>query len=105
MNNVQLTLLAAVTLISRPADWCRGADAVDKEWNALEGNEDGACRWCASGAIYAVAPTLSLDHRAYRYLSKAATELFGNTDPVNVNDSRSRRAVARMFGRAIELAA
>jgi hypothetical protein len=69
MNTVDI-LKAARAKIANPENWGQGAYAFDSEGCSINPKADGACRFCASGAIKASA--------ADYYAQRAAFELLSN---------------------------
>lgn len=96
MNDVQLLLLAAKTLISYEEDWTQGHAARKSNGTQALAESDKAVRWCALGALKAV----GADYRAQRFLDEAST--IGNA--IRTNDDLGHAAVMAMYDRAIELA-
>lgn len=54
LNDVQIALLAARTLIADPGDWTKGALARDEFGREVFATSPAACQWCAEGALYLV---------------------------------------------------
>ncbi len=56
MPDTVQVLKEARALIADPARWTTGCFAVDAAGEPIGPRDDGACRWCALGAIAAVMP-------------------------------------------------
>lgn len=55
MNALEI-LKAARALIEDPERWCHGVEAVNAAGEPVAAVTEGACRWCAVGALERVAP-------------------------------------------------
>jgi hypothetical protein len=98
---VKETLEQARALISDESRWTTGANARTQTGVLIKARSEGAKRWCASGALYAVGdPTCE----ARVLLAQAANDLFGDS-PTLVNDYRGHAAVLAMYDIAIESSA
>jgi hypothetical protein len=104
MNDIQLTLLAAKTLVSYPKDLAQDYFAKDK-WGAfVDWESPSAVSWCVAGSVFAVAPDVLTRDIAFDVVRQASFKMFGEC-PTVVNDTLPHSAMMDMFDVAIELAA
>lgn len=101
MNDTQLGLLAARTLISKKSDWTFGAFARNKNGSGIRSDEVGAVRWCAIGALTGA----GLPDGVRRDALSALSAFAGDASISEINDDGGHVAALTMFDRAIELAA
>lgn len=94
--NVKETLIAARALIADKERWTTGVWARDSKDVVCDPGDPRSARWCAHGALLAVA---SNTEAAFLALTTAH-----NTDPARVNDILGHTAVLEMYDRAIERA-
>lgn len=90
-------LRAAKALIADPKNWTRGAFARSAFDNVIGPETEGACKWCAVGALYKVG---DVHGRAGNLLWDAAAKI-GRGHPALVNDELGHATVLRMFDLAI----
>lgn len=100
MNDVQLCLLAAKTLISDPADWTRCALARRENGRECGPITAGAIKWCALGVVYAVDASNFGERSALTHLLECSG---GNI--ASFNNSHTHAEVMALFDRAIARAA
>jgi hypothetical protein len=95
------TILAlAQEKIRDPQHWCRGRLALDAEGQDTQPFGDDAVRWCAAGAVSAVAYT-RLNSDVLNALTGAAVRRFGS-GIITVNDSSGHAAVMEIYDIAIK---
>ena len=91
-------LKAARELISDEAHWCQGRFACDETGDEAYTTEPRACRWCALGAVWAVAPGTVGIGAAERFLDIASGETI-----TDYNDNHTHAEVLAMFDKAIKM--
>lgn len=107
LNQTQLKLLAARTVISNKKYWTKDMLARNDKGQHVEVTDPEACSFCAIGAlVFAVGEEIGFVGytKPYRYLMKASQELYNNEFVSDVNDTHGHKAVLRVYDRAIELA-
>lgn len=86
MSNATLQVLTeAYELLGRRRKWTRWSRAVDRNGRSISPKDPAAVRFCALGAIEAVATKPSVGFDAEAYLIEASEVLFG-WSIVAVND-------------------
>lgn len=97
-------LKAAWGLIDTPDKWCQRFLAVDRHARPVDPGSVGAIRYCAVGAVAAVASGAIAVDSAVLCLNMTAKNLYG-IGTIGVNDKLGWRGVKRVFEAAIERAA
>jgi|SRR6185369_12350995 len=107
MNEIQTALIAAKTLISYPSEWTTFFLARSREGDDCAPNSPQAVRWCALGAVDAVARANII--KIWDLLAEAAIDMGADEEnfkhpAAQINDNHGHAAVMRMYDRAIQLA-
>ena len=92
----------ARTLIVDESRWCRGALARDVSGRQVDPTDATALRWCACGALVAVALELVSDlSQAHDLAAAAAREMRYCSSLINTNDTGGHVAVLALFDKAL----
>ena len=102
MNTLEI-LKAARALIEDPERWCQGVEAVNAAGDPVAAVTEGACRWCAVGALGRTAPQGGLGlldaFRGHLRALGYSGDCFN--DLVLLNDNVGHDAVLAAFDAAI----
>ena len=107
-------LAIARTVIARPDRWAQGAIALDR-WGRSLTSFEGACRFCAAGAVCLAAHVLSADEAARRRLGPtvdhasrqldcAAYKIGDYESYIGLNEHDTHARVVAMFDHALDMA-
>lgn len=98
-------LVKARERISDPEKWTQGAFGRDPEGEARGIGDNGACRWCAAGAIYMNDGDLELDGAiaALERLVEAPPPTAMDGPLAYFNDTSTHEEVLTLFDRAIAI--
>lgn len=106
-------LKEAKALIQDPTKWIQGSMAKNAQGEAVGGVKEGACQFCAIGAIWFVTPGLNYgaeERKAIRYMRAACHAKDPNEDDndkiimFNDHPKTTHADVMKKFDKAIQLA-
>lgn len=102
LNDTQIALLAARTLISDPENWTQGAYArTDQDSGFLLPSDSRAARWCPDGAIQFSSPNHRIESSALTALSRAMN---GNIVRFSDAPGRTHAEIMNAFDRSLVMA-
>lgn len=92
-------LIKARDLIADPKRWTRGVWATDRNGESCMPEMDGACAWCAVGALRRAS-----DGPQFFCALEALRDELGDRDPIKFSDTHTHAEVMTMFDTAIATA-
>jgi hypothetical protein len=107
MKTILETLISTRAKIEDPKTWCQGVIARDSAGNEVPADAQGACQWCALGALYSQSQAGGLYLESIRTLAQASELTTGFLNIAFVNDQPgegSHQTILSVFDRAIALA-